>query len=152
MQKSSVASFPLWSLQKQNSSVKGENNMKNIVGISVITYWRFYLRWWTWYKSAILLKMWKSMVLKMWMKCKFALCQPGYYNLLTEKNIRKFMFLKYSFFWRRTSISRNSLEAPLLNNIFFGNFTLSNSIILVEDLKRWNRGFWLNINKINKYF
>ena len=96
------------------------------------------------------------MVSKMWMKCKFALCQPGYYNLLTKKKKEK----ENSCFWSThffedvhvMSISRNSLEAPFLNNIFFGNFTLSNSIILVEDLKRWNRGFWLNINKINKYF
>ena len=34
------------------------------------------------------------------------------------------------------SISRNSLEAPSLKDIFLGNFTLSNLIILVEDLIR----------------
>ena len=44
-QKSSVVSFPLWSLQKQNRCVKGsKNNMKDIVGISIIVYWRFHLR------------------------------------------------------------------------------------------------------------
>ena len=39
------------------------------------------------------------------------------------------------------SISRNSLEAPSLKDIFLGNFTLSNLIILVEDLIRWDRDF-----------
>ena len=44
-EKSSVAVIPLWSPQKQNSWVKRtENNMKGIVGISIIVYWRFYLR------------------------------------------------------------------------------------------------------------
>ena len=44
-QKSSATTFPLWSLQKQNSWVKrSENNMKDIVGISIIAYWRFHLR------------------------------------------------------------------------------------------------------------
>ena len=42
------------------------------------------------------------MVLKMWTKCKFALCQASYYKLLTEKCIRKFICLKYSLFSRRT--------------------------------------------------
>ena len=60
------------------------------------------------------------------------------------------------------SISKNSLEAPSLNNIFLGKFTLSNSIILAEDLIRWNRGFEIflidrydgeigNINIAGKY-
>ena len=76
-------------------------NMKDIVGVPIITYWRFHLRWGTWQKSATLSEMW-IMVLKMWTKCKFALCQAAYYNLLTEKCIRKFIFLRYSLFWRRT--------------------------------------------------
>ena len=38
-------------------------------------------------------------------------------------------------------ISRNSLQAPSLDDILLGNFTLSNSITLVEDLKKWKRGF-----------
>ena len=43
-QKSSVAAFPLWSFEKRNSLLKGsENNMKDIVGISIIAYWRFHL-------------------------------------------------------------------------------------------------------------
>ena len=45
--KSSVAVFPLWSLQKQNVWVKtSENNMKAIIGISV-AYWLVHLRWGT---------------------------------------------------------------------------------------------------------
>ena len=39
------------------------------------------------------------------------------------------------------SISRNSLQLPSLDDILSGNFTLSNSIILVEDLIRWKRYF-----------
>ena len=63
------------------------------------------------------------------------------YSLKNSK--RKFTFLKYSFFEDAPllSISGNSLQTPSLDDIFFGNFILSNSIILVEDLIRWNRGF-----------
>ena len=39
------------------------------------------------------------------------------------------------------SISRNTLETPSLNDEFLGNFTLSNSNILLEDLIRRNKGF-----------
>ena len=43
-QKSSVAAFPLLSFQKQNGWVKrSENNMKDIIGISV-DYWHVHLR------------------------------------------------------------------------------------------------------------
>ena len=43
-QKSSVAAFPLWFLEKRNSWLKGsKNNMKDIVGISIIAYMRFHL-------------------------------------------------------------------------------------------------------------
>ena len=44
------------------------------------------------------------------------------------------------------SVSRNSLLTPSLDDICFRNFTFSNSIILMEDLIRWNRVFkyfWL---------
>ena len=37
--------------------------------------------------------------------------------------------------------SRISLQTLCLNDILFGTFTLSNSIILVEDLLRSNRSF-----------
>ena len=38
-QKTSVATFSLWSLQKQNSWVqKSENNIKDIVGILIFVY------------------------------------------------------------------------------------------------------------------
>ena len=54
------------------------------------------------------------------------------------------MFLKYSFFFENLqvpSVSRNSLQTPSLDHALLGNFTLSNSIILVEDPMRWKRGF-----------
>ena len=58
-------------------------------------------------------------------------------------HLRKFMFLKYSFFEDVSllSVSRNFLETPSLLHIFLENFILSNSIILVEDQIRWNWGF-----------
>ena len=41
-QKTSVAAFSLWSLQKQNSWVqKSENNIKDIVGILIFVYWQY---------------------------------------------------------------------------------------------------------------
>ena len=44
-QKSSIAAFPSWSLQKQNSWIKrSENNKKDILGISIIAYWHYHLR------------------------------------------------------------------------------------------------------------
>ena len=39
------------------------------------------------------------------------------------------------------SISRNSFQTPSLDDKSLENFTLPNSIILVEDLIRWNKGF-----------
>ena len=39
------------------------------------------------------------------------------------------------------SIWRHFLQATSLDDTFCGNFTLSYSIILVEDLIRWNKGF-----------
>ena len=42
-QKSCVAAFPLWSLQKENRWVKGKDSkMQDIIGIS-IAYWRIHL-------------------------------------------------------------------------------------------------------------
>ena len=79
------------------------------------------------------------MILKMWAKSKFVLCQPRYYNLLTEKNYKKIHVFEVLIFFEDVpllSISRNSLQTPSLDDIFFRNFTLSNSIILVEDLIR----------------
>ena len=78
----------------------------------------------------------------MWVKSKFVLYKPRYYNLLTEKSIKKFTFLKYYFFGDIPflSISRNSLRTPSLDDIFWGNFTLLNSIILVKGQIRGNRG------------
>ena len=40
-------------------------------------------------------------IFKMWVKNKFVLWQPRFYNLLTEEKDKKFTFLKYSDFWKR---------------------------------------------------
>ena len=78
---------------------------------------------------------WEQVIFKMQMKSKFVLQQLRYDNLLTQKKIRKFMFLKYSFSWKRT------VNVNLKNLNFWGHFTLSNLIILLEDLIRWKRSF-----------
>ena len=39
------------------------------------------------------------------------------------------------------SISRHFLQTPSSDDILAGKFTLSNSIILVEDLVKWKTGF-----------
>ena len=71
--------------------------------------------------------------------------KPRYYNLLTEKILRKFTFLKYSFFENgKYSATVNlgfSLQITFLDDIFFINFSLSNSIISVKNLIKWKRGF-----------
>ena len=62
-----------------------------------------------------------------------------------KKRIRKFMFLKYSFFWKRTvilSFSRNYLQMPSSYDILMGNWIYIVKLnFLVEDLTRWKRGF-----------
>ena len=73
----------------------------------------------------------------MWVKSKFVLWQPRYYNLLTVKNNKKLTFLKYFFFWELAG----TVQTPFLDHALLGNFTLPDSIILVEDLIRWKRGF-----------
>ena len=60
------------------------------------------------------------MILKMSVKSKFVLCKPRYYNYLLKKSIKKIRFLKDSFF-----------EDVSLDDTLWGNFTLSNSNVLV---------------------
>ena len=88
----------------------------------------------------------EPMILKMLVKSKFVLCQPRYLNLLTKKIYKKIhvfgvvTFLKTYCYWQ---ISRHYLEIPsiILDDIFLGDSTLSNSIALVEGLRRWYRSF-----------
>ena len=83
----------------------------------------------------------EPMILKMWLKGKFVLWQSRYCKLLTRKIIRNSRFWIIHFFGNvlLLSISKNSLQTPSLDYILLGNFTLSNSVILVENLIRWNR-------------
>ena len=84
------------------------------------------------------------MILKMWVKSEFVLWKPRYYNLLTEKKDKKIHVFEIIILWKRTiilSVSRNSLQISSLDDILLGNFALSNSIILVEHLTRWKKGF-----------
>ena len=64
---------------------------------------------------------WKPLILKMWMKSKFVLWQPRYYDLLTEENT--FTLLKYSFFFWKCTVNLNKFSS---NTIFrwctFGKF------------------------------
>ena len=41
-------------------------------------------------------------ILKTWVKSKFALWQPRYYNLLTEKNKKNFQVFEVLTFWKRS--------------------------------------------------
>ena len=54
------------------------------------------------------------------------------------------MFLKNSFFlktYRHCQSQEILFKHHPLDQALLGNFTLSNSIILVDDLLRWKRGF-----------
>ena len=80
----------------------------------------------------------------MYLKSKFLFWQPHYYNLLTVKNNKKIHVFEELIFFENLqalSVSRNSLQTPSLDQALLGKFTLSNSIILVDDLIRWKRGF-----------
>ena len=44
----------------------------------------------------------KPMILKMWVKSKFVLWQPRFYDLMPIKGITKLTFLKDPFFWKQT--------------------------------------------------
>ena len=69
----------------------------------------------------------------MCVKSKFVLRQPRY-NLLTEKRVRK--STHYFEDMLLLSVSRNFLQTPSSDDILAGNFTWSDSIILVESLVR----------------
>ena len=56
------------------------------------------------------------MILTMWVKSISVLWQPRYYNLLSEKSIIKFTFLKCSFFRKRTVTA--NLKKFCSNTIF----------------------------------
>ena len=79
----------------------------------------------------------------MWVKSTFFVFDHVIITYSLKKNIRKFRFWSNHFFEDvpLLSISRNSLQTPSLDDIFLRNWTLSNSIILLEDLIRWNRRF-----------
>ena len=73
-----------------------------------------------------------------------------------KKRVRKFTFLKHSFFWKHTvfvnlkKFSSNDIFTSS-DDILAGNFAWSNSIILVEDQIRWKRGlkhFWLTTIRV----
>ena len=79
------------------------------------------------------------MILKMWLKSKFSFVT--YWLKKKKKSVHVFEIF---IFWKLAvifPISRSSLQAASLDDILFGNFTLSNSVILVKDLVRWKRGF-----------
>ena len=78
-----------------------------------------------------------NLILKMWAKSKFSLCQQRYYNLLTTKQYKKIQtFEVFSFFEDAPLLSIYFFQIPSLDDMFLGSFTLSNLIILVEHLIR----------------
>ena len=77
-------------------------------------------------------------------KCKCVSWQPGYYNLLTDKKDKIIYVFEVLIFFENIlllTVSRNSLQTLSSVDIILGNFTLSNSAILVEDLIGWKRCF-----------
>ena len=79
------------------------------------------------------------MILKMWVRGKFVLCQRRFYNLLTKDKYHVFevlIFFMYCIFYvlffthffylffQVLSVSRNSLQTPSLDETFLRNFTL----------------------------
>ena len=84
------------------------------------------------------------------MKSKFVLWQPRCYNLLIEKKDKKIqIFEAFIFFWKfivTVSLKMFSSNTTFRWNTFRKFFTLSNSIVSVENLTRWKRSlnyFWL---------
>ena len=61
----------------------------------------------------------------MFVKSKFVFWQPHYNNFVVEKNGKKI----------------HVLQTPFLDDILLRNFTLSNSIVLLEDRITWKGGF-----------
>ena len=65
-------------------------------------------------------------------------------NLLTEKIDKKIHDFEVLVFFENLlllSITESSLQTSCWDDIILGNFTLPNSISLVENLIRWKRGF-----------
>ena len=59
-----------------------------------------------------------------------------------KRGLRKFKFLKHSFFKNIQLLSQQTFFKRYLSDyILVENFTCSNSIIIVEGLIRWKRGF-----------
>ena len=80
----------------------------------------------------------------MWLKNKFVLWQPRYYELLAEKKNKKNHGFWSTDFLENVlllSIPRKYLQTPSLGYMLLGKLTLSKSIILVKDLIRWKRSF-----------
>ena len=70
--------------------------------------------------------------------------QPSYHNLLTDKKDKKIHVFEVLIFFENIlslSVSRNFLQVPSLVDIILGNFSLSNSTIVVKDLISWKRRF-----------
>ena len=65
-------------------------------------------------------------------------CDNHVIDLLTEKKDKKTPVFEVLFFL--LSIIENYLQTSSSEDTFLGNFTLTNSIILMEDWIRWKRG------------
>ena len=69
---------------------------------------------------------WEPIILKMWVKSKFVLWQPCYYNLLTEKKKKNSRLWSTHFFWKCRFFFTATLKNFSSNTIFrwytFGKF------------------------------
>ena len=79
----------------------------------------------------------------MWVKRKFVLWQHRYNNLLTEKKSKKVYVSEAINFWKYAVIvNLNKFSSDTIFRLYTrGKFTWSNSVILVEALIRWKRGY-----------
>ena len=82
------------------------------------------------------------MILKMWVRGKFVLCQRRFYNLLTKDKYHVFEVLIFFEGTATVSLKKFSSSTIFRWN-FFEKFYIiySNSIILVGDLIRWNKDY-----------
>ena len=77
------------------------------------------------------------------MKSKFGLWQHIIITYWLKKRIKKLTFLKDSCFWKRTvTVNLNKFSSNAIFRWYnFGNFSLSNSTIFVEDIITLKRDF-----------
>ena len=85
----------------------------------------------------------EPIISKLWVKSKFVLWQPRYYNLLTKTIIRRFTFLKCLFSWKLTGIFnlKKSSSSTIFRWCTFGKLYIAKFNYCSGRPKRLKRGF-----------